>query len=118
MTTPAAAELADLVAWLDDVTRALRKFSGASAPVMRDWMRAQAARTEGRALLARMALAQPEARAEDTGLSPDAARFRSHMSTMRAVPAADLARILGTTPAADSCEYCPAGGHGCAVCRG
>lgn len=60
MTTGTAltvcAELRDLAAWLDDVALALRKFSTASPQAMRDWMRAQAARTEGRAFLARQAL--------------------------------------------------------------
>jgi hypothetical protein len=57
--TKAEAELRDLAAWLDDVALALRKFSaaGTSAQVMREWMRAQAARTQGRAFLARLVLA-------------------------------------------------------------
>lgn len=92
-TTPAAdhvAELRELAAWLDDLARALTSYSsqGTNPRVMRDWMRAQAARCEGRAFLTRQAIHENPGQA-----------------------AADLA-------AGGGCEFCPAGGHGCAICRG
>lgn len=84
----ARAELRELDAWLDDLGRALTSYSaqGTSARVMRDWMRAQAARCEGRAFITRQAI----------GEAPG--------------------QLAEAAPVASSCEFCPAGGGGCSMC--
>ena len=53
-----ADELRELAAWLDDLARALTSYSHATPRVMRDWMRAQVARCEGRAFLTRQAIGE------------------------------------------------------------
>jgi hypothetical protein len=54
-----AAELTETAAWLDDLAAALTSHAttGRTASELRRWMKQQAARCEGRALLCRQALA-------------------------------------------------------------
>lgn len=84
-------ELRELAAWLDDLAAALddRKGGAYTPAELRKWMSQQAARCKGRALLARLSL----------GELP---RLSRHPE-----PA-----VLG-----GGCEFCPAAGGGCPVCR-
>lgn len=101
MTTAAppdlAAELRDLAAWLDDLARGMKSYNrpDVTRRVLREWMSAQAARCEGRAFLALMAIG--EAPGQEAG-----------RLTRRPDPA-----TLG-----GGCEFCPAAGGGCSVCLG
>lgn len=88
-------ELRELAAWLDDLAAALddRKGVWYTPAELRQWVSQQAARCKARAFLTRQAIG------ENPGQSFTA-------------PAAAVADHI-----AGSCEFCPVGGGGCAVCR-